>query len=667
MVLSKILQRYGTISVMKSTVIPFLTLSNLGVSFLASKFIGIDHAQKLFTVLEAAIMLYTVPTLYRTPWQFNVLSARLLMETIENKYFLLSHLRVYERMGIQFHNSLVDDVTPEERDREYHLLKKQLRFIDGMASSITKDNRIAFFTIKTYFQDLAKFYDLKIYPAPLYLIYPSIFPTNQMFGSHQAYLEILLKQQINNYDDAEYYINRVAKADTFIEAMLKDLKERRSSGVLPPIHIFEVVIQQIKKKVIDKSMNGGDNFLVTRMTESLDQIIKDGKVKKDPARIKKLVERLEKTLSTKFVPAFQKLLDFLIESKLEAKMGDGLWRIPNGDEIYQHYLKYSTTTNLSAVEIHNLGLREVARIKKEMIELVRDEYPSIDSEGSQFGETVRSISNEERFQLGEGDEGRALILEGYKKIVEDIKPKLVDLFERFPEVNVDVERVPYFKEEDCAPAYYHPPPLDRSRNGVFYVNLRETTSHSLLNMKDLCYHEAIPGHHYQIALTQELKIDLFRRNMILTAYAEGWGLYVEQLADEQGWYENKWERLGFLISEIWRAARLVIDTGIHSGEYRWSRQQAIDYMSDNTGLNMKDIVAEVERYMVLPGQACAYKIGQLKIIELRELAKQRLGSLYSIKKFHSTILHCGALPLDILEIHVNDWIDSTLNENKKSK
>ncbi|EFA76182.1 hypothetical protein PPL_10399 [Heterostelium album PN500] len=320
-------------------------------------------------------------------------------------------------------------------------------------------------------------------------------------------------------------------------------------------------------------------------------------------------------------------------------------------------------------EIHELGLKEVERIKCEIRELLQSEYPEINNDKT-FGGTLRKICSEPRFQFPTDEEGRNIILREYTKTLRDVEKKLSNSFEKIPEAQLVVERVQHYREENAPMAHYHPAPLDRSRKGTCFINLRDTSTHNKINYKALAYHEGTPGHHFQISVAQvrqdkiklnyclELKgVDIFRRLLVFNAYAEGWALYVERLADELGWYENKYEKLGFLCYELWRACRLVLDTGIHGSEYRWTREEAIEYLLANSDKNEPDVIAEVERYVVIPGQACSYKIGQLKIIELREKAQKQLGSKYSLKEFHSAVLNSGALPLTIFENVIDEWIE----------
>ncbi|MEL7145661.1 MAG: DUF885 domain-containing protein, partial [Bacteroidota bacterium] len=262
----------------------------------------------------------------------------------------------------------------------------------------------------------------------------------------------------------------------------------------------------------------------------------------------------------------------------------------------------------------------------------------------------------ERFLHPDGDEGRSLILEGYNNILEEISIGLDEAFDIRPIAELSVKRIPAFKEEGSPGAYYEGPAMDGSRGGTFYANLRAPAEVTKFGMKTLAYHEGIPGHHFQIAIQRELRgLPTFRTLLPFTAYAEGWALYAERLAWEMGFYEDDpFGNLGRLQAEIFRAVRLVVDTGIH--HKRWTRDEAIDYMVANTGMNRADVVTEIERYIVYPGQACAYKIGMMKILELREQAKEALDDKFDLREFHNVVLKNGSVPLDILEEIVEEYI-----------
>lgn len=307
-------------------------------------------------------------------------------------------------------------------------------------------------------------------------------------------------------------------------------------------------------------------------------------------------------------------------------------------------------------EIHNIGLSEVSRIQNEMKIILKKI-----GKNKPIPIAMSELRKDSKFLFPDNEEGKLQALEEYNKILKHSEEKTKSLFFRMPKSRVEVERIPVFKEKTAPGAYYDEPALDGSRPGVFYANLRDTKEIPKFGMKTLTYHETIPGHHLQIAIMQELKnLPRFRNTITFTAYVEGWALYAERLAKDYDFFQDPYSDLGRLQAELFRAVRLVVDTGLHYK--RWSREQAISYMIQNTGMAPKDVTAEIERYIVYPGQACSYKLGMLKILELREKVKTRKKETFDIREFHSVVLDNGSLPLSILEKLIQDEL---LNNQEK--
>jgi uncharacterized protein (DUF885 family) len=307
---------------------------------------------------------------------------------------------------------------------------------------------------------------------------------------------------------------------------------------------------------------------------------------------------------------------------------------------------------MPADSIHALGQRELARLESQMTPLL----DRIHVGGRSFGVRMQAMRADPHFGFPAGDSGRAIIMARYHEILDDATLRCDSLFDVKPKAKLVVQRLPAFKEATSPGAYYSGAALDGSRPGTFFVNLRDPTHTRRPDMRTLAYHEGIPGHHFQISIQQELKdVPMFRKIMPFTAYAEGWGLYAERVGLEHGFHRDAYDSLGALGAELFRAVRLVVDTGIHRD--RWTRQQAIDFMVANTGMDTAEVVSEIERYIVMPGQACAYKVGQLEILALRQHAIERLGPRFDIRKFHDVVLTHGALPLTLLEREVDEWIE----------
>jgi uncharacterized protein (DUF885 family) len=365
-----------------------------------------------------------------------------------------------------------------------------------------------------------------------------------------------------------------------------------------------------------------------------------------------LQKRVEATVTKVVYPAYQKLIDYFNGLLPKTTTDDGVWKMPDGDAFYAYILRMSTTTTLKPQEVHDLGLREITRIETEM----RAILDANGYEGRPIGETMDALGKDPRFLFTDDDKGRAEALAEYTRLITQATERSKQLFLTVPKAKIEVRRVPEFKQATAQGAYYEGAAMDGTRPGVFYANLRDMNQIQKWSMPTLAYHEGVPGHHWQISTAQELKgLPQFRKVIPFTAYVEGWALYAEWLAKEAGWYQDDpFGDLGRLRDELFRAVRLVVDTGIHAK--RWTREQAITYMRDKTGMGEKEVTAEVERYIVWPGQACAYKVGMLKLQELRKRAQTELGPKFDQREFHDVVLRNGAMPLEILEEQVLAYI-----------
>ena len=351
-------------------------------------------------------------------------------------------------------------------------------------------------------------------------------------------------------------------------------------------------------------------------------------------------------IASHVTPAYTKLQEYLSKEYIKhCRKTEGVWSLPNGEEMYRFYTRYHTTTDLTPEEIHATGIREVERIESE----IKGIMGKIGFQGSivEFAEYAKQMK--ELYP-----ETAAEIIEGYRGILSEMDKRLPEFFGRLPKAKYDIKEIEKYREKSAPAAYYYPPPRDFSRPGYFYANTYMPEKRARYEMEALSYHEAVPGHHLQIAIMQELEdIPEFRRHEGSTAFIEGWALYTEKLSKEMGFYKDDFSDYGRLSFELWRAVRLVVDTGLHF--YKWDRDKTIQYCKDNTGLENHEIETEVDRYIAMPGQALAYKVGELKILQLREKAKAALGSGFDIKNFHDRLLGNGALPLSVLERVINEW------------
>lgn len=494
------------------------------------------------------------------------------------------------------------------------------------------------------------------------------YPVNQMFGVQSSLPSMMVSShKLNNAKDIKAYITRLSKFDIKFSQLLENLTIRESKGIILPRFIITILLDEMRGFVgltSDSLANGSadpmaavkSNVLYTNFVTKVDAINDIPEEQKNDYK-NQVAETIENTV----FPAYQSIIDYFENLYLKATNDAGVWKFPNGDNYYKYMLKVHTTTDLSPEEVYNIGLSEVERIKEEMNAILLGEGYA--DATKTIGEIIQALSTEERFVYPNNDEGRQMIIAEYNRILDEIGNGIGDVFDLFPKAGLDVKRVPEFKEEGSPIAYYEPPAMDGSRDGIFYTNLRAPHEIVKFGMKTLTYHEGIPGHHFQLGIQYELEgLPTFRTVIPFNAYAEGWALYAEQLAWELGFYENDpFGNLGRLQAEMFRAVRLVVDVGIHYK--KWTREEAIDYMVSHTGDPTKQVITEIERYIVMPGQACAYKVGMLKILELRERTKQKLGDKFDLREFHNTVLKNGAVPLDILEDIINDYISRTLEKN----
>ncbi|MFY0605858.1 MAG: DUF885 domain-containing protein [Cyclobacteriaceae bacterium] len=496
------------------------------------------------------------------------------------------------------------------------------------------------------------------------------YPVNQM-GGVQSSLPSFMENshKLRNESDAEAYISRLSKFDTKFEQLIENLKISEEKGIIPPKFVIDRVLTEMKGFIgVD---NGSDiniqessesltpvksNILFTNFETKIDDIEELSQEQKDDYK-KQVADEIETTV----FGAYGKLISYFEQLRTKATTDDGVWKLPNGEAYYRYQLKQRTTTDLDPEEVHQIGLAEIARIKGEMLAILQSEGYADTTKS--LGAIIQELNKEERFLFPDNDEGRQMILDEYNRILAEISAGIDEAFDVRPKAELEVKRVPEFKEEGSAGAYYNRPAMDGSRGGTFYANLRNVKETVKFGMKTLAYHEGIPGHHFQIAIQSELEgVPIFRTIGLFTAYIEGWALYSEQLAWEMGFYENDpFGNLGRLQAEMFRAVRLVVDTGIH--HKRWTREEAIAFMVENTGMTTTEVTTEIERYIVWPGQACAYKIGMIKILELREKAKTALGSQFELKEFHNVVLKNGAVPLAILEEIIDDYISETLSNS----
>ena len=472
------------------------------------------------------------------------------------------------------------------------------------------------------------------------------YPVNQMYGVHSMVPSLLINQHvIDNEQDAKAYIARLNAVPTLFSQLQYQLQQRAEAGIIVPKFVFPLVISASENVIKGAPFDTGeDSTLLADFRKKIDKLALT-----EPAK-NLLLDEAKVALLTSVKPAYSTLINYL--HKLEKKAGtdDGVWRFKDGEAFYNNALKRTTTTDFTAEQIHQLGLEDVARIHNEMRAIMQQTGFNGDLKAFfQFMQT------DEQFYYPETPEGKAAYLKDATAVIDDMRARLDSLFLVKPKADMIVKAVEPFREKSAGKAFYQSPSMDGSRPGIYYANLYRMSDMPKYELEALAYHEGIPGHHMQLAIAQELdNMPKFRRFGGYTAYNEGWGLYTELLPKEIGLYQNPYSDFGRLAMELWRACRLVVDTGIHAK--KWTREQAIQYLLDNTPNTRTAIEKAIERYIVMPSQATAYKIGMMKILQLREKAKTALGDNFDIRQFHSTLLKNGAVPLDVLEQLVDEYI-----------
>jgi len=475
------------------------------------------------------------------------------------------------------------------------------------------------------------------------------YPINQMFGRHTGIPSFLINMHtVSSEKDAENYVERLQTVDYVFDQLIDNLKIREKVGVVPPKFVFPRVIESCGNIVMGRPFDESDDD--SALLEDFKKKVEALELPEE--RKEELVAEASAALLEVLKPSYQKLIAFLKAQEEKATTDDGVWKFVDGAAFYESALERTTTTELTADEIHEIGLREVDRIHSEIGQIM--EQVGFKGDLQAFFEFMRT---DEQFYYPNTDEGKEAYLERAVAVIDDMKGRLDTLFLSKPEADLVVKRVEAFREESAGKAFYSRPAPDGSRPGIYYANLFNTKNMPKYELEALAYHEGIPGHHMQLAITQQLgDLPKFRRYGGYTAYIEGWGLYCEYLPKEIGLYEDPYSDYGRLAMELWRACRLVVDTGIHAK--KWTREEGISYYQRNTSNSERECVRMVERHIVMPSQATAYKIGMLKILELREKAKESMGADFDIREFHDVVLSNGSVPLSILEELIDGYIAS---------
>ena len=452
--------------------------------------------------------------------------------------------------------------------------------------------------------------------------------------------------RISDISDADAYIQRLLGVDSMFDQVIDQLRIREKLGVYPPRWAYDQMIQASHNVI------SGTPFTesTTDSTIYADFVQKITALGLSNAEQSGYISELTAALTQSVQPAYEKLIAELMKQRLLSPEGDGVWRLPEGDKWYQNRLEWFTTTRLNAEEVHQIGIENVDRIHAEM----RNIMQQVKFTGT-LAEFFTFMRTDPQFYYPDSDQGRVDYMTDAKAYIDTMEAKIPEYFGLTPEAKMVVKQVEAFREKSAGKAFYQSPAIDGSRPGIYYANLYDMSAMPTYQMEALAYHEGIPGHHMQRAITQELNgIPDFQKYASFTAYTEGWGLYTEELGKDMGFYQDPYSDFGRLAMELWRACRLVVDTGLHAK--RWSREEAIEYLVDNTPNARYDAVKAIERYIAMPGQATAYMIGKLKIMELRDKSRAALGDNFDIRGFHDEVLKDGPVPLSLLESKIDAWI-----------
>lgn len=550
-------------------------------------------------------------------------------------------------LGIKTDYDKWDDASEDNANREMALFRAEIADMRAEFDVANLDSQAALsYRLKEYELEQAE-RDFKYRGNTLLF--------TQMRGAHAGIPAFLINQhRVSDLSDAEAYIARLNGVPAYLGAFQARAKTAAENGVLAPRFVYDFVLEAAGNVITGYPFEGADPATPSPLYEDFEgkiaQLVKDEKI--DSEQAQDLLFAARAALIDAVMPAYASLIEDLTDQQAVAGTDDGAWRLPNGEAYYSARLANMTTTNMTATQIHDLGLAEMDRIHAEM-EIIKSQV-GFTGTLQEFFEFMRT---DPQFYKPETAEGKAEYLAEATAMIDTMRAALPEMFNTFPKADMIVKAVEPFREKSAGKAFYQSPALDGSRPGTYYANLYRMSAMPTYQMEALAYHEGIPGHHMQRAISQELKgLPEFRKYVGVTAYTEGWGLYTEFLPKEFGFYDDPYSDFGRLAMELWRAARLVVDTGLH--DKKWTRAYATQYLVTNTPNPQSDCEKAIDRYIVMPGQATAYKIGMIKILELRERARTALGDGFDMGEYHDIVLKDGPLPLAILEEKVDAWIAS---------
>jgi uncharacterized protein (DUF885 family) len=550
---------------------------------------------------------------------------------------LLTQLGFIDDTPLDFHSGKLDNQTKEYEERMLERVREARAGLDRYGpEGLTGQELLTWKVTAWFLDDIIRQGEFE----------HSGYRVNQISGATVDLPQFLTDGHvIKSERSAERYLSRLKEFGRVLREVKVRVEDDRANGVVPPDFVIDQALTGMRAFI-----KGGaeSNPLVTTLPAKLEKV--EGLAETERARMladaKSIVQR-------EVIPGYEAMIGLFEDMRKTANGDAGIWRIPNGEAIYAAALKSNTTTELSAEEIHQLGLSEVARIESEMIEILDAEG----IKGKNLADRVNQLNTRTDQLFSNDDAGRAQMLEYLKAFDARVMAVAPKFFKTIPPQPLEIVRVPEYSQDSAPGGYYNPPALDGSRPGRFYINQKNTADNPKYGLATLMVHEGSPGHHFQLSAAQLIEgVPVLRKVLPFNAYAEGWALYAERIAktDMDLYDQDPLGDLGRLQAEMFRAVRLVVDTGMHAK--RWSREESIDYMVAKTGMTEAEVTREIERYVVWPGQATGYKVGQLAILRMRERAERELGAAFDIKGFHDVLLMNGGMPLEILDEAVSDWI-----------
>jgi uncharacterized protein (DUF885 family) len=566
----------------------------------------------------------------------NVLYQGYLLSPIEQTYW-----------GDRSHNSEWDDISEEGEAELAAIWQAALLSLRSQFNynELDYQGKITYRLFEEYAERHLAYYEYRNH----------VYQLTHREGPHLYMPQVLTDAHlIQSYSDATAYISRLRGFDDVFDQLIERLNTSAAMGVILPDFIIPQVITSARNVITGRPFDNSaaDNFILADFKQKVNALAVLSQTQRNT-----LIADAENALVNEVKPAYERLIAYLQAQLNIAPEEAGVWRFPDGDDYYRMLLRYQTTTKLTPNDIYQLGIRNVRKTHREMKQIMKQ----VNFESNKLQDFFEYMRTSKRFYYKNTNAGRARFLREAEGIVNNMKTHLPEMFITLPQTDLIVKAVEPYREETAEKAFYQSGSSDGSRPGVFYLNTYDMRNQPVYELEALAYHEGVPGHHLQISIAQEKDFgSIFRSVVGHTGYIEGWALYCEQLGKEMGMYQDPYSDFGRLSMQAWRAARLVVDTGIHYK--RWTRQEAIDYLVENTPSPESECVIAIDRYVVQPGQATCYMIGKLKILKLRETAQHMLGNAFDLREFHEVLLTNGSVTLEMLEEIINDWIAEKLSQ-----